>query len=232
MTELLTPSQHIAIASPEFLENHTDHTFSPLLIDCVRFTLEQGRVDLETPNGITFFIQLSKGLYSPTDPDHGWHHISTVLENSLFLAKKYQLKEQEVYALLAAACLHDVIRYDVPNPAQCSAEIAEHILQNHMQPLTVKWTTSAIDQHSSPRSKRYFSDIVSETLYDADKMHTDPFRWVNCGLNPYAVENNSIETAYRTSLEEIHGTIGTYPAHEIIEWRMAEREALKNASEY
>ncbi len=229
MSELYKLPQDIEIASPEYLPNHTGHEFSPLSIDRIQYALVRDNVDLETPQGINYFTELSKNLYSPTDPDHGWKHISTVIQNSLFLAERYQIGDQKVYALLAAACLHDVIRYGVNDPARCSAEIAQHILSNHMRPLTADWAVAAIDQHSSPRSKRYSDDDVSILIYEADKLHTDPKRWVNCGLNPFQFEHTEIEQAYRMSLEEIHGTVATFPTYYLIERRMAEREALKNA---
>lgn len=233
MSELYIPTPN----SPDFYECPTAEEFSPVALDHLQWMLANNHVDLETPQGIEYLFSLAASLYSPTDPDHGQMHIRTVKYHSLCLAKNYQISKQEMFALLSSVCLHDVVRCGVNNPAIISAEIAEKVLSLHMRPQTVQMAVDAIAQHSSGLSQRYQNNMVTMLLYEADKSHTDRFRWLlPWGMDPtkYTIIDNHIapiEIEYEQYLKMVHGSAATSYMSNIIEQRMWELQELKNASE-
>ena len=215
--------------SAEFLVCPDCHDFSPEKLEYMQLILAQHNVDLETTEGIQLLVGLSRSLYPANDPDHGWGHIQNVIWHSHNLANIYNISLEEYYALISAACLHDVIRYGVNNPAVLSAEMAESVLAPHMRPKTIQLTTDAIAQHSSGIFGRYSDNRVTQLIYDADKGDTNRFRWQNCGLNPRIFTETPIENEYDTYLDLVLGTVSTSYTKKIIMQKIEELEALKNA---
>ncbi len=225
MAELYKPS--------EFLICPDSHQFSPDTLEGIRLQLAENNIDLETWRGMQFFIRLSQQLYSPTDPDHGWLHILDVIEHTHNIADIHNVNDREYYALMSAACLHDVIRYGVENPAVLSAQIAEIVLAPHMSPQTLELAVNAIADHSSGAEKRSSKKgRVGPYFYDGDKKPTSRYRWELWGLNPKEYTQTSIEDEYRTFLDLVMGTVVTHYTSDTIEYLMLEQEALKNASGY
>ena len=238
MSELYIPTPILEAKSNDFYICPTGEEFSPLVLDQLQWALAKKRIDLESQKGIEYLYQLSSSLYSPTDPDHGWQHIQTVMHHGQHLAQLYEINDQERYALFSAICLHDVIRCGVNNPAILSAGIAEQVLSPYMRPKTVQMAVDAIAQHSSGSLQRYNNDFVPILMYEADKSHTDRLRWLlPWGFDPsrYTIVDNKIapiEKEYEYYLEMVHGTAATHYLKNIIEPRMEELQALKNASGY
>ena len=225
MSELYKPS--------EFLVCPHSHEFSPDTLETIQFLLAENNIDLETWNGMQYFIRLAQNLYSPTDPDHGWSHIQDVIYHTHNIADIHNVSEKEYYALISAACLHDVIRYGVENPAILSAQIAEIVLAPHMSTQTLELAVNAIADHSSGAEKRSSKKSrVGPFFYDGDKKPTGRERWELWGLHTKEYTKTSIEEEYRIYLDLVMGTVVTSYTSDTIKRLILEQEALKNASGY
>ncbi len=110
-------------------------------------------------------------LYDQVDPAHDIRHIQMVIENSLRIAKHYDVDEDMVYCI---ACYHDAgIRHGRENHEKTSAEVLRNdvALKRFFSDEQIRLMAEAVEDHrasSNHEPRSIYGRIVAEADRDID----------------------------------------------------------------
>jgi hypothetical protein len=202
------------------------------VFDFIDFKLEKTK--LSSQRNIAYFAQLALGFYPSHDRNHGLPHILNVLSHGKNLSRLHnRLDNDEITALQIAILTHDSVRYGCNKPAEESAKEVERLLSrnNRLKPCLIQRVTYAIASHSSPRTSWLNNDLITHTLYNADKSDLDRLRWMEEGINPHKYLPTPIEQIYTFYNQTVLETVSSHYPAKIVNQRLQEQEILKKAYE-
>ena len=118
---------------------------------------------------LSCYVTESRDIDSP----HGRRHIERVIENIKILSDEIKADIKTRHMAIIAAAAHDIIRYtrDI-SPNWASALWVKRLLIGLLERQSLKKIRDAIVQHSSPKDDRINDTVITQLLYDADKMDT------------------------------------------------------------
>ena len=135
------------------------------------------QINFENPKEIEVVVEQILSCYETEgrdlDSPHGRRHIERVIENIKILSDEIKTDIKTRHMAMIAAAAHDIIRYarDI-SPNWASALWAKRLLKGLIDHKSLKEIRDAIVQHNGPREARVNDTVVTQLLYDADKMDT------------------------------------------------------------
>ncbi|MBU0707097.1 HD domain-containing protein [Patescibacteria group bacterium] len=114
--------------------------------------------------------EFAKKEYAKQDKEHGWKHISEVMDTALQLAKSYPEVDLEILKL--AVLLHDVSYFNYETHVEESIKTAEKFLHNKAYPKDkIKKVLDVMIAHSGPHRRKLGDTklIEGKIIYDSDK---------------------------------------------------------------
>ena len=157
--------------------------------------------------------------------NHGFLHVSHVLENAKLVAKELGLDKKETELLLVAAALHDVgYTKGREEHATNGAKLVEDFLkQSNFESSDIEQICYAIANHNG-RNKHAFNNKIATALVLADKMdfvksRYDSRAWQHESMIPFLyvekvcfknLSDKAVLEVYSTRLELLEFSKGNY----------------------
>jgi hypothetical protein len=135
-------------------------------------------LNLENQENVNVVIKQILSCYETEgrniDSPHGRRHIERVIENINILCTEIKADIKTRHLAMLAAAAHDIIRHAEKNisPNWASALWAKRLLKGLLDYNSLKEIRDAIVQHNGPREARIRDTVITQLLYDADKMDT------------------------------------------------------------